>query len=315
MISAVTAGFVSITVKAGMKDVDAGLGTLLRTGVVLVFTLLIAALAGADSHDASGLALKDWLFITASGLCTGLSWFFYINALKTAQIHKIVAVDKMSVVLTMILAIVIFNEPFGILTVVSMVLMTAGTLLMVQKTKAAPVDADLHFHPAPAGAPLKREIIAAHAAEPPEIQLREIKRKKFWILYAILSLIFASLTSILAKIGMQDVNSHLGTFLRTCVVAVASLIWVLSTRKLPDIKNLTRRNWLFITVSGMLTGVSWLCYYAALQTGVVSVIAPLDRLSVPVAVIFSLILFKEKLSPRALTGLGVLTVGIILILF
>lgn len=299
MFSAISAGFVSVTVKIGMKNVDSNLGTFLRTLVVLVFTFIMVLIVGT-LETIKDITAKEWIFITASGLCTGFSWLCYFKALQLGDVNKVVPVDKLSTVLTMILAILILNEEFWWLTFVAMGIMVAGTMLMINKKKVTP-----------------EEIKETHKAENTRSTAaanRDLPKSNFWLVLAIMSLIFASFTSILAKIGMESVDSKLATFLRTIVVAVMAFLIAAGRKKLPDIKNLTKKNWVFLIVSGILTGISWLCYYAAIQMGVVSVVIPIDKLSILVAVIFSYIIFKEKLNIKALIGLILLTGGTLLLL-
>ena len=281
VFSAVSAGFVSITVKIGMKDIDSGMGTFLRTAVVLVFTFLMVLIVGSLS-EIGGITVWELVFIISSGVATGLSWLFYFKALQLGSINKVVPVDRLSTVLTMTLAIIIFGEPFGWLTPIAMSIMVLGTMLMISKKKVEPNG--------------------------------EGEGSGRWLLYAILSLVFASVVAILAKAGMENVDSNLGTFLRTSVVLLMAFLIAAGQKKLSGIKELTKLNWIFIVVSGVLTGISWLCYFAAIQTGPISVIVPIDKLSILVTVLFSYLLFKEKLNPKAFAGLVLLVGGTLLLL-
>ena len=279
LVSAISAGFVSIAVKLGMKDIDSNLGTLLRTVVVLVFTFIMVLIVGS-LNEISKITWFEWIFITASGLATGLSWLCYFRALQLGSVNKVVPVDRLSTVLTMTLAIIIFGESFWWLTPIAMGIMIVGTMLMIRKNKT-------------------------EANE---------KQSNLWLIYAVLSLVFASAVAILAKVGMENVDSRLGTFLRTAVVLVMAFIIVASQKKLSAVRRLTKLNWIFILISGVLTGISWLCYFAAIQIGPVSVIVPIDKLSILITVLFSYILFKEKLSKKALLGLVLLTGGTLLLI-
>lgn len=290
MFSAISAGLVSVTVKAGMKNIDSNLGTFLRTVVVLVFTFIMVLIVGSLG-TIKDITPKEWLFILSSGLCTGLSWLCYFKALQLGDINKVVPIDKLSTVLTMLLAILILNEPFWWLTFVAMGIILIGTMLMINKKKAIP------------------QTTAAQETERPNVF-----KSNLWLVLAVMSLIFASLTSILAKIGMESVDSKLGTFLRTIVVVIMAFLIAAGKKKLPDIKKLTKANWIFLSVSGILTGISWLCYYAAIQIGIVSVVVPIDKLSILVTVIFSYFLFKEKLNLKAAIGLVLLIGGTLLLL-
>jgi len=289
--SAVSAGLVSVTVKAGMKDVDSNLGTFLRTLVVLMFTFIMVLITGS-LRTIWDIKPLEWIFIVASGLCTGLSWLSYFKALQIGDVNKVVPVDKMSTVLTMILAIIILGEPFWWLTFVAMAVMVVGTMLMINRDKTVSQDGE----------------------QQADDKKTNWLTSNLWLVCALLSLVFASLTNILAKLGMQSVDSNLGTFLRTIIVAVMSFLIVLGKRKFREIKRMTKSNWLFLVVSGVLTGISWLCYYGAIQMGNISIITPIDKLSIVVTVVFSYFMFGEKLNRKALIGLILLTGGTLLLL-
>jgi len=279
IISAVAAGFVSITIKIGMKDVGFGIGTFLRTVVVLGFTFLMVLVVGSLG-EIETITLEEWIFIVLSGVATGLSWIFYLKALQVGSINKVVPVDRLSTVLTMVLAIIIFGESFWWLTPIAMGIMVLGTMLMISKKK---------------------------------IERNENESGR-WLLYAILALVFASVVAVLARLGMKNVDSNLGTFLRTAVVLLMAFLVAAGQGQLSSIRKLTKLNWIFIAVSGVLTGISWLCYFAAIQTGPISVIVPIDKLSILITVLFSYLLFKEKLGIKALVGLALLTGGTLLLL-
>jgi len=279
IVSAVSAGFVSIFVKLGMRNIDSNLGTFLRTIVVLVFTAIMVMVVGSF-HQIADISLTEWVFIVASGLATGFSWLFFFRALQLGSINKVVPVDRLSTVLTMTLAIVLFGESFWWLTPVAMTVMVLGTMLMISKQKVDKKDG----------------------------------QSSSWFIYAVLSLVFASTVAILAKLGMENVDSNLGTFLRTIVVLFMAFLIVVGQKKLSSIKKLTKQNWIFIIISGVFTGISWLCYFAAIQIGPVSVIVPIDRLSILVTVLFSYFIFREKLSRKSLVGLVLLVGGTLLLL-
>jgi len=278
VISAVAAGFTGIAGKIGMKNVDTDVGVFFRTCVVLVFTFIMVLIVGSLGTIAQ-ITWLEWIFIVSSGLATGLSWLCYFKALQLGNINKVVPVDKLSVVLTMTLAIIIFSEPFTLLIFAAMVIITSGTMLMVTKKEG----------------------------------VGETKSKK-WLLYAIISLVFASASSVLAKAGMTNVDTNLGTFLRTAVVLLMALFIVLGKKKLPEIKKFSKTNWIFVILSGVLTGISWLCYFGAIQLGRLSVVAPIDKLSIVITVVFSFLIFKEKLNVKAIVGLCLLVGGTLLLL-
>jgi transporter family protein len=298
IISAISAGFVSITIKIGLKDIDSNLGTFLRTLVVIIFAAIMTAISDGYGTLAN-MTWVGWVILTASGIFTALSWVFGYKALQVGVAHKVIVIDKLSTILTMALAIVILSEPFWWLTFVAMALILLGSLLMV-----IPPDKTIIY-------------------EVSDIKDNRLKNKKShsWILFAVLALVFASFTAILSSIGMNAVfdgtsavNSSAATLYRTIIVAILSLSIVLSTKKMGEIKMLTKRNWLFIILSGGLTGVSWLAFLAAIQLGSVSVVVPIDKLSIIISTVGAALIFKEKISWRGWLGLGVLTTGTMLLL-
>ena len=265
--SALFAGLTAILAKCGIRNTDSNVATALRTGVVLIFSWLMVFVVGAQS-GIRDISAKVLIFLILSGLSTGISWLCYFKALQIGDINKVTPIDKSSTVITMVLAFIFLREGITWLKFVSMILIGIGTYLMIQKKET-----------------------------------EEKKEDKKWLLYAVGSAVFASLTSILGKIGIQDVNSNLGTAIRTAVVLVMAWIVVFVTGKQDTIKNIDRKSWLFIIFSGFATGGSWLCYYRALQTGPASVVVPIDKLSILVTIAFSYIVFHEKLSLKSGTGL------------
>ena len=278
--SALFAGLTAILAKCGIRNTDSNVATALRTGVVLVFSWLMVFVVGAQS-GIRDISAKVLIFLILSGLSTGISWLCYFKALQIGDINKVTPIDKSSTVITMLLAFIFIREEITWLKFVSMILIGIGTYLMIQ------------------------------------IQKKETKEKaedKKWLLYAVGSAVFASLTSILGKIGIQDVNSNLGTAIRTAVVLVMAWIVVFVTGKQNTVNNIDRKSWLFLILSGFATGGSWLCYYRALQTGPASVVVPIDKLSILVTVAFSYIVFHEKLSLKSGTGLLLIVVGTLALL-
>ena len=130
-----------------------------------------------------------------------------------------------------------------------------------------------------------------------------------WFLFALLSAVFAALTSILAKIGIENVDSNLATAIRTTVVLVLAWGIVLLTGKVGGLADIGRRSWVFLTLSGVATGLSWLCYYRALQDGLASVVVPIDKLSILVTILFSYLVFHEKLGKKEAGGLVLIVAG------
>ena len=276
--SALFAGLTAILAKCGIRNTDSNVATALRTGVVLIFSWLMVFVVGAQS-GIRDISAKDLIFLILSGLSTGISWLCYFKALQIGDINKVTPIDKSSTVITMVLAFIFLREGITWLKFVSMILIGIGTYLMIQKKET-----------------------------------EEKAEDKKWLLYAVGSAVFASLTSILGKIGIQDVNSNLGTAIRTAVVLVMAWIVVFVTGKQDTIKNIDRKSWLFIIFSGFATGGSWLCYYRALQTGPASVVVPIDKLSILVTIAFSYIVFHEKLSLKSGTGLLLIVVGTLALL-
>lgn len=292
--SALFAGLTAILAKCGIRNTDSNVATALRTGVVLVFSWLMVFVVGAQS-GIRDISAKVLIFLILSGLSTGISWLCYFKALQIGDINKVTPIDKSSTVITMLLAFIFLREEITWLKFVSMILIGIGTYLMIQKKET-----------------------------------KEKAEDKKWLLYAVGSAVFASLTSILGKIGIQDVNSNLsqnrgktgiqdvnsnlGTAIRTAVVLVMAWIVVFVNGKQNTVKDIDRKSWLFLVFSGFATGGSWLCYYRALQTGPASVIVPIDKLSILVTVAFSYIVFHEKLSLKSGTGLLLIVAGTLALL-
>ena len=276
--SALFAGLTAILAKCGIRNTDSNVATALRTGVVLIFSWIMVFVVGAQS-GIRDISEKVLIFLILSGLSTGISWLCYFKALQIGDINKVTPIDKSSTVITMLLAFIFLGEEITWLKFVSMILIGIGTYLMIQKKET-----------------------------------QEKKEDKKWLLYAVGSAVFASLTSILGKIGIQDVNSNLGTAIRTAVVLVMAWIVVFVTGKQDTVKNIDRKSWLFLILSGFATGGSWLCYYRALQTGPASVVVPIDKLSILVTVAFSYIVFHEKLSLKSGTGLLLIVAGTLALL-
>lgn len=277
--SAFFAGITSILAKCGIKKTDSNVATAVRTFVVLIFSWLMVFVVGSQ-NQLTTLSLKNLLFLVLSGLATGASWLCYFHALQIGNINKVVPVDKFSTVLTIILAFILLGEPVSIYKLMGIVGIGVGTWLMIQKKETT---------------------------EPK-------KEGKGWLFYALLSAVFASLTSILGKVGITGVDSNLGTAIRTIVVLIMAWVVVFVTKKQNDVRYLDRKELRYIVLSGFATGASWLCYYRALQTGPASLIVPIDKLSIVVSIIFSYIVFKEKLSKKALFGLLCIVSGTLVML-
>ena len=271
-LSAFFAGVTSILAKCGIRKTDSNVATFIRTIVVLLFSLLMVAVVGS-AYTIKSLSSKTILFLVLSGLSTGASWLCYFRALQKGNINKVVPIDKSSTVLTIILATIFLGEAITLFKTLGVVLIAIGTLMMIEKKDA-----------------------------------ENKTEEKGWFFYAVLSAVFASLTSILGKIGIVGVESNLGTAIRTVVVIVMSFVMVAVNGKVKEIGKVDKKELMFILLSGISTGASWLFYYRALQDGEASIVVPIDKLSILVTIAFSYFVFKEKLSKKALIGL-VLIVG------
>lgn len=277
--SAFFAGVTSILAKCGIRKTDSTVATALRTIVVLIMAILMTVITGSWS-GITDISSKTWLFLVFSGLATGGSWLCYFRALQVGDVNKVVPVDKSSTVLTMALAFIFLHECISPLKCICMVMILAGTLLMIEKKKT--------------------DSPGSNSAK--------------WLPYAILSAVFAALTSILGKIGIDGVSSDLGTAIRTAVVLAMAWLMIPVTGKADKLRGLDKRELLFIALSGLATGGSWLCYYKALQDGPASVVVPIDKLSILVSILFSYIVFHEKLTKRSAAGLAILVAGTLLML-
>lgn len=273
-LSALFAGLTSILAKLGIRKTDSDVATALRTVIVLGFSWIMVFVVGSQGTLAS-IGEKSAVFLVLSGLSTGASWLCYFKALQAGDVNKVVPVDKSSTVITVLLAVICFSETRNlVIKLAATAVLGAGILLMIEKKSADPK-----------------------------------KSRKSWLPYAVGSAVFAALTSILAKVGITGVESNLGTAVRTGAVLVTAWLAVFLKGKAPLLKDIDRKELGFIALSGLATGGSWLCYYYAVQNGPVSVVAPVDKLSVLVSVILSYFIFGEKLSRRALLGLILLSAG------
>ena len=277
--SALFAGLTTILAKCGIKNTDSNVATALRTIVVLIFSWIMVFVVGAQSGLAS-LTGRVLIFLVLSGLATGASWLCYIKALQLGDVNKVTPIDKSSTILTMLIAFIFLKEDITYLKLIGMVLIGVGTYLMIQKK---------------------------------ETEVKKSDGK--WLIYALGAAVFASLTSILGKIGIQDINSNLGTAIRTIVVLAMAWVVVFVTGKQNTIKSIDKRSWIFLILSGFATGASWLCYYRALQTGPASIVVPIDKLSILVTVVFSYFVFHEKLSLKSGSGLLMIVAGTLALLF
>ncbi|MGN1178741.1 MAG: EamA family transporter [Candidatus Ornithospirochaeta sp.] len=277
-LSAIFAGMTSILAKCGIKKTDSNVATFIRTLVVLPLSLLMALIVNPN-FSLGAVSSKTLVFLVLSGLSTGASWLCYFRALSKGDINKVVPIDKSSTVLTIIMAVVFLGERVTVYKTLGVVFIAIGTLLMIEK--------------------------------------KDTEKKsegEGWLIYALLSAFFASLTTILGKIGIEGVESNLGTAIRTAVVIVMSFIMVAFTGKTGEIKKIDKKELGFILLSGISTGASWLCYYKALQDGEAGIVVPIDKLSILVTIAFSYIVFKERLSKKAMLGLVMIVFGTLVLL-
>ena len=272
--SALFAGATSILAKIGIEYVDSHVATALRTIVVLIFSWLMVFIVGSQNQLVD-ISIKSYIFLILSGMATGASWLCYFKALQLGDVNKVVPIDKSSTILTMVLAFIFLKEDITVPMVIGMIAIGLGTYLMIQKK---------------------------------EEEQKEVKNKA-WLIYAVLSAVCASLTSILAKIVIENVESNLGTAIRTIVVLMMAWLIVFLQKKHGQVKKISKKSLLFIGLSGIATGASWLCYYKALHDGLASIVVPIDKLSILVTVAFAYIFLKEKLSKKSAAGLILITVG------
>ncbi len=277
--SALFAGITAILAKIGIKNTDSNLATAIRTVVIMFFSWLMVFIVGSHT-TINDIDARTLIFLVLSGLATGASWLFYFKAMQLGDVNKVTPIDKSSTVLTMILAVIFFSEAVTLWKVIGAIAIAIGTYLMIEKKKVE------------SSAPVYGK----------------------WLIYAILSAVFASLTAILGKVGIQGIESNLGTAIRTIVVLMMAWLVVFVTRKQDQLKHIDKKSWLFIILSGFATGGSWLFYYRALQDGPASVVVPIDKLSIVITVAFSYFILKEKLSLEALIGLALITAGTLMLL-
>ena len=278
-LSALFAGLTSILAKCGIRKTDSTVATAIRTIVVLIMAFCMTLIVGSTGQITS-ISPKSWIFLVLSGIATGGSWLCYFKALQLGDVNKVVPIDKSSTVLTIIFAAVFLSEPVSWLGWLCVVGIAVGTYLMIEKKART------------GGA-----------------------KSRAWLVYAALSAVFAALTSILGKIGIENVESNLGTTVRTAVVLLAAWGMVLVTKKGSQLKTIPKKELGFICLSGLATGGSWLCYYKALKDGLASVVVPIDKLSILVTVVFSYMVFREKLTLKSAIGLLLIVAGTLGMIF
>ena len=279
--SAFFAGITAILAKCGMKNIDSTVATAVRTVVVLIFSWFLVVVMGGVS-GVTQIDGRTMLFLICSGMSTGVSWLCYFAALKWGSVNRVTPIDKSSTVLAMILGSIFLRESIGVGKIIATVCIGVGTFLMIQRTN--------------------------------ESGGESVKSKK-WLWMAFASALFAALTSLFGKMGMKGIDSNLGTAIRTVVVLVMAWLLVILRGKVNEIKMMDLYSMKFILLSGVATGASWLCYFRALQDGPVSVVVPVDKLSILVTIAFSCIVLKEKISRRSAVGLLLIISGTMILVF
>ena len=278
--SALFAGLTSILAKCGIKNTDSNVATALRTIIVLIFSWIMVFISKSQS-TLYNINTKTLIFLILSGIATGASWLCYFKALQIGDVNKVTPIDKSSTILTMLMAFIFLGEEITFIKGISMILIGIGTYLMIIKKENVTVE----------------------------------NKSNAWLIYALGSAIFASLTSILGKVGIENIDSTFGTAIRTIVVLIMAWIVVFVTKKQNTIRDIDKNSWIFLFLSGIATGGSWLCYYRALQMGPASVVVPIDKLSILVTIVFSYIVFKEKLNKKSALGLLLIVIGTLSLLF
>ena len=271
-LSAFFAAITGVLAKCGIKNTDSTVATAIRTIVVLIMSFMMVAVVGS-LDEIGAIGVRAWIFLILSGLSTGASWLCYFKALSMGDINKVVPIDKSSTVLTMLFAFAFFGE-FAWIKLVCCAAIGVGTYLMIEIKET-----------------------------------RAETKGSSWLVYAVLSAVFAALTSVLGKLGIEGVESNLGTMIRTAVVLLMAWMMVFVTHKTDQLKDMSKKELCYICLSGLATGASWLCYYKALKDGPASIVVPIDKLSIVIIVVFSYIVFKEKLTKRGFLGLALIVTG------
>lgn len=274
VLSALFAGLTAILAKCGIRKTDSDVATALRTIVVLIFSWIMVFIVGS-ANTIARIETEPLIFLVLSGVATGASWICYFKALSMGDVNKVVPIDKSSTILSVLLAIILFGETNHLaVKLIGTVFFAVGVFLMIERKSTGNT---------------------------------EIRRA--WLPYAVASAVFAALTSILAKVGITGVESNLGTAIRTGVVLVMAWIIVFAKGKQSELKSLDKKELLFIALSGLATGASWICYYYAIQNGIVSVVVPIDKMSILVSLVFSYMVFHERLTKKATIGLLLMVCG------
>ena len=282
LLAAVFASFTAILAKIGIENVNSNLATAVRTVVVVLMAFLMVVITG-QTGNVFTISMHALLFLVLSGLATGLSWLCYFKAIQMGDVSKVAPIDNSSIVLTLILSFLFLGEPAPILVVFGGIFISIGTFVLIGKNS------------------------------------KNKEKKRFslqpYIYFAVLAAIFAALTSILAKIGIQNVDSNVATFVRTVVIIIFSWGIVFFQGTYKDLKKITRKSFSFLIMSGIATGLSWLCFYGALALGKVSVVTPIDKSSIVLTIVLSFLLLKEKPTRYKIAGAILITIGTALLIF
>ncbi|SLL36961.1 aromatic amino acid exporter [Mycobacteroides abscessus subsp. abscessus] len=280
LLAAIFAALTGILAKIGIKDVNSNLATAIRTIVVVIMAFLMVLIT-KQLDSVFLVSRKSLVFLVLSGLTTGLSWLCYFKAIQIGDVSKVVPIDKSSVILTILFSFIFLGEPVTTAIVIGGTLIAIGTFVLIGKIKKS----------------------------------SDTSYSNSYIFLALLSAVFAALTAILAKIGIEEVDSNVATFIRTIVIIIFAWGIVLFQRTHNQMKTISRKCYLFLILSGIATGLSWLCFFAAISIGKVSIVAPIDKFSVVITVILSIIILKEKPTKNTLVGCAIITIGTIFLLF
>lgn len=302
--SALFAGIVSILAKCGLKTIGSDVATALRTCVVAVFTWVMVAIVGSAGAIVA-ITPRSWLFLALSGLATGASWICYFKALSLGDVNRVVPIDKSSTLMAVIISIVLFGETSNLgLRLAGTLVATTGTLLMIER-KADGAGAEK-------GADATElDVVPEHAKGADAAP--GCAKGDAGLIYALLAAVFAALTSVLAKVGIEGVESNLATAIRTMFVLLMAWGIVAGKGKLKQVREVNGKDLAFLVASGIATGASWLCYYYAIQAGQVSVVVQVDKLSLLVSIAFAYAVFGERLSRRGILGLALIVLGTALV--
>lgn len=296
-LAAFFAGITAVLVKIGIRDMDSNLATALRMIVIFLFSWAMVFVVGSQT-TIGDITLRTMTFLVLSGLSMGVSWLCYFKALQLGDVNKVAPIDRSSTILTMILAFFLLGEKLTVFMLIGIIIIIAGTVLMLNR--------DLNHN---------KEEAEGQQNEGRITVVKGIWQKYAWAVYASGSAVFASMTAILGKIGIEGVESNLGTAIRTIVVLIMSWVIIWKQNKFGEIKKVSVKGWIFILLSGVSTGLSWASYYRALQDGYASIIVPIDKLSIVVTVFFSWLILKEKVNKKSLTGLALIVAGTLCLLF